>query len=240
MPESLDAVDVVILAGGQGTRLSAIPGDVPKPMRPVDGRPFLEHLFDQVRAGGARKILLSLGYKRDHFETRFRKVPPQGLDVRFCVEKAPLGTGGGLRNALPLLSRPTVLVLNGDSYADTDLRPLLEKHRAWAAKATILVTRVPDASRFGRVQFDPSGTVTSFEEKGATGPGFINAGVYAMERGVLEGIAPGRDVSLERQVFPGLVGAGLFAHAAFFPFVDIGTPESYKEADTFFKRKRAP
>jgi NDP-sugar pyrophosphorylase family protein len=240
MPESLDAVDVVILAGGQGTRLGALPGDVPKPLRSVDGRPFLEHLFDQLRAAGATKVLLSLGFKNDHFETRFRKAPPQGLDVRFSVEKTALGTAGGLRNALPLLSRPTVLVLNGDSYADTDLRPLLERHRALAAKATILVTRVPDASRFGRVQFDPSGAVTGFLEKSEAGPGFVNAGVYALERSVIERVPAGRAVSLERQVFPGLVGDGLFAHAAFFPFVDIGTPESYKEADTFFKRKRSP
>lgn len=238
MPETLDNVDVVILAGGQGTRLSAIPGDVPKPLRPVDGRPFLEHLLDQLRAAGARKVLLSVGYKSDHFETRFRRVPPQDLEVRFCMEKTPLGTGGGLRNALPLLSRPTALVLNGDSYADTDLRAFLDRHRALAAKATILVTRVPDAARFGRVQFDPSGAVTAFLEKSEAGPGFINAGVYALERSVIEGIPSGRAVSLELQVFPGLLGGGLFAHAAFFPFVDIGTPESYKEADTFFRKKR--
>jgi len=238
MPESLDNVDVVILAGGQGTRLAAVAGDVPKPMLAVDGRPFLEHLFDQLRAGGAKKVLLSLGTKSDHFETRFRRVPPQGLDVRFCLEKTPLGTGGGLRNALPLLSKPTALVLNGDSYADTDLRPLLDRHRALGAKATILVTRISDASRFGRVQFDPSGAVTAFLEKAEGGAGFINAGVYALERSVIEGIPSGRTISLEKQVFPGLVGGGLFAHGAFFPFVDIGTPESYKEADTFFKRKR--
>ena len=239
-PETLEAVDVVILAGGQGTRLSALPGDVPKGLRPVDGRPFVEHLFDQLRAGGAARVVLSLGYRSEQFSDRFRRHPPEGLDLRICLEKVPLGTGGGLRNALPVLSRPTALVMNGDSYADTDLRGLVEKHRALAAKATLLLTRVPDAARFGRVKFDESGAVTAFSEKGEPGPGFINAGVYAIERAVIEEIPPGRPVSLEREVFPGLVGRGLAGHAAFFPFLDIGTPESYREADTFFRRKRTP
>ncbi len=240
MPESLDAVDVVILAGGLGSRLAALPGDVPKPMRSVDGRPFLEHLFDQVRAAGATRAVLCLGHQSGHFETRFRRVPPEGLQLRISTERTPLGTGGGLRNALPLLSKASVLVMNGDSYADTDFRLLLARHRAARARATILVTRVPDASRFGRVQFGPSGEVTGFAEKEAPGPGFISAGVYVLERAAVEAIPPGRAVSLEREVFPSLVGAGLHAHAAFFPFVDIGTPESYREADTFFRKRRAP
>jgi NDP-sugar pyrophosphorylase family protein len=213
---------------------------VPKGLRPADGRPFLEHLLEQLQGGGAARVVLSLGYRSEQFSDHFHRRPPAGLELRFCLEKTPLGTGGGLRNALPVLSKSTVLVLNGDSYADTDLRELLRKHRTLGAKATLLLTRVADAARFGRVQFEPSGAVSAFAEKGNPGPGFINAGVYAIERAVIEEIPPGRPVSLEREVFPGLVGRGLFGHAAFFPFVDIGTPESYREADTFFKRKRTP
>ena len=133
-----------------------------------------------------------------------------------------------------------MLVLNGDSYADTDLRELPAAHRARKARATLLLTRVPDASRFGRVEIDASGAVTSFVEKGAPGPGLVNAGVYAIERPVIEEIPADREVSLERETFPSLVGRGLFARGDAFPFVDIGTPESLAEAGLFFERRRRP
>ncbi len=233
--EPLAAVDVVILAGGRGTRLG---GDVPKCLREVAGRPFLEHLFDQLRSAGAARAILSLGDRAEQFIGRYADRPPAGLELAFSREERPLGTGGGLRHALPLLSRPAALVLNGDSYADADRRDLFAKHRRWGARATLLLARVPDASRFGRVEVAPTGAVLSFVEKGRAGPGLINAGVYAIERSVIEEIPADRDVSLERETFPSLVGRGLFAHAGEFPFVDIGTPESLAEAGPFFERKR--
>jgi len=238
MPDALSAVDVVILAGGQGTRLAAVTAETPKPLAPVAGRPFLEHLLDQLRSYGARQVVLSLGYKPDVFSDYFRDHPPAGLDLKLAFERSPLGTGGGLRNAYPSLGSDTVLVLNGDSYVEADLGALVAFHRAKAAEITLLLTRVPDASRFGGVEVDASGAVTRFLEKGRTGPAFINAGVYVLQRTAVGAIPPARPVSLERDVFPARIGKRFFALGGDFPFIDIGTPESYREAHAFFKRKR--
>lgn len=229
----METPDVVILAGGRGTRLASLPDDVPKPLRPVGGRPFLAYLLDQVRAAGARRVVLSLGYKPEAFEEFARQ---EGLET--SIEPAPLGTGGGLRAALPRVSTETVVAMNGDSYAGVDLRLLAAVHRRRKARATMLLAEVDDASRYGRVEIDDDGTVERFSEKGEAGPGLINAGVYVLDRSVVSAIPEGRAVSLERETFPSLIGARFFGEPGSFPFLDIGTPESYAAAAAFFEKTR--
>jgi NDP-sugar pyrophosphorylase family protein len=226
--------DVVILAGGRGTRLQSVPGeDVPKPLRPVNGRPFVEYLLDQVRAAGLRRIILSLGYRPEAFDDLILR---NGLMK--SVEAAPLGTGGGLRAALPLLHSQTVLVMNGDSYADVDLRVPVVVHRRRRGLATMLLAEVEDTARYGRVEVGETGVVESFSEKGEAGPGHINAGVYVLSRSVIEEIPEGRPVSLERETFPSLIGRGFYAEAGSFAFMDIGTPEAYAASPAFFQKTR--
>jgi D-glycero-alpha-D-manno-heptose 1-phosphate guanylyltransferase len=234
MPDALSGLDVVILAGGQGTRLQSVPGDVPKPLRPVNGKPFLAYLVEQVRGAGARRIILSLGYRPDAFRDFAAR---EGLEV--SVESAPLGTGGGLRNALPLLRSDVVIALNGDSYASVDLGLLAALQRRRKARALMLLADVPDASRYGRVDIDEDGSVLSFSEKGEAGPGLINAGVYVLQRSVLAEIPEGRAVSLERETFPSLIGHGFYGEPGAFAFLDIGTPESYAAASEFFQKTRS-
>jgi NDP-sugar pyrophosphorylase family protein len=229
----METPDVVILAGGRGTRLASLPGDLPKPLRPVNGRPFVGYLVDQVRAAGARRIVLSLGYKPEAFDEFVRQ---EGLET--SVETEPLGTGGGLRAALPRLNTETVVALNGDSYASVDLRVLAAVHRRRKARATMLLAEVEDASRYGRVEIDDDGAVERFAEKGEAGPGLINAGVYVLDRSVLAAIPEGRAVSLERETFPSLIGGRFFGEPGTFPFLDIGTPESYAAAAAFFEKAR--
>jgi NDP-sugar pyrophosphorylase family protein len=234
MPDALSGVDVVILAGGQGTRLQSVPGDVPKPLRPVNGRPFLSYLLDQIRASGGRRIILSLGYRPDAFREFATR---EGLEV--SVEPAPLGTGGGLRNAFPLLRSDAVMAMNGDSYAAVDLGLLAALQRRRKARAMMLLAEVADASRYGRVEIDEDGSVLSFSEKGEAGPGLINAGVYVLQRSVVADIPEGRAVSLERETFPSLIGTRFFGEPGAFPFMDIGTPESYAASSEFFQKTRS-
>ncbi len=134
MPDGLKNIDVVILAGGKGTRLQSLPGDVPKPLRPVNERPFLSYLLEQVREAGARRIVLSLGYQPDTFRDFATR---EGAEI--SVESEPLGTGGGLRTALPLLKTDTLLAMNGDSYAGVDLSLLTALHRRRKGEATMLL-----------------------------------------------------------------------------------------------------
>jgi len=233
MPDGLAGLEVVILAGGRGTRLQSVPGDLPKPLRPVDGRPFLSYLLDQVRGAGARRVILSLGYRPDAFQELAAR---EGLEL--AVESEPLGTGGGLRTALPLLRAETVLAMNGDSYASVDLALLAALHRRRKARATMLLAEVAEASRYGRVEIDEDGSVLRFSEKGEAGPGLINAGIYVLQRSVVAAIPEGRAVSLERETFPSLIGSGFFGEPGAFAFMDIGTPESYAASTEFFQKTR--
>lgn len=233
-PDGLAGLDVVILAGGRGTRLQSVPGDIPKPLRPVNGRPFLSYLVEQVRGAGARRVLLSLGYHPDAFRDFAAR---EGVET--SVEPAPLGTGGGLRTALPLLRTETILAMNGDSYASVDLALLAALHRRRMARATMLLAEVPDAARYGRVEIDEDASILRFAEKGEAGPGLVNAGVYVLQRSVLAEIPEGREVSLERETFPSLVGTGFFGEPGTFAFMDIGTPESYAASSEFFQRARS-
>jgi NDP-sugar pyrophosphorylase family protein len=123
-------LDVVILAGGPGTRLQSVPGNIPKAVRPVGGRPFLFRLLDQARDFGVRRVVLALGFRHEEILRCLGTRPPDGLDLRTSIEPTPLGTGGGLRRALPHLSAGTVMVMNGDSFVDADFTRLVETHRA--------------------------------------------------------------------------------------------------------------
>ncbi|HLY74276.1 MAG TPA: sugar phosphate nucleotidyltransferase, partial [Planctomycetota bacterium] len=151
-------------------------------------------------------------------------------------ESEPLGTGGALRKALPLLSTDCILAMNGDSYVDADLGGLAASHRRRKAQLTILLTRVEDAARYGGVDVGPDGSVLGFVEKGRSGPGLINAGVYVLGREGVQEIPAGRSVSLEREVLPARIGRGFYAQWGSYPFLDIGTPESYRQAEAFFAK----
>jgi NDP-sugar pyrophosphorylase family protein len=234
-----DEVIGAVLAGGLGTRLRAAVADRPKVLAEVHGRPFLAYLLDQIARAGVRQTVLLTGYMADRVEAEFGAAFA-GMALAYSPETQPLGTGGAVRFALPHLTRPTVLVLNGDSYCDLDLGAFYEQHQSGSA-ATLALTSVPDASRYGKVRLSDAGLVERFEEKQpGAGPGWINAGVYLMARPLVEEVPAGKVVSLERDVFPGWAAAG---HCHGFKtagrFLDIGTPESYSEAAAFFAGDRS-
>jgi mannose-1-phosphate guanylyltransferase len=220
-------VIAVLLVGGEGTRLRPLTEWLPKPMLPIANRPFLEHQIDHLREHGIDRVILSCGYLPgpilDHFGDR----------LEYAVEPQPLGTGGAIRFSAEGIDE-TFVVCNGDVLTDLDLTALVAQHRRCAARATIALHRVDDPSAYGLVRTDGDGRVTAFVEKPAPGEAdvdTINAGTYVLEPAVLELIEPGRAVSVEREVFPRLVGRGLYASVDEGHWGDIGTPQSYLAAN---------
>lgn len=230
-------VSAVILAGGLGTRLGSVVAHRPKVLAEVQGRPFVSYLLDQVAAAGVKDVVLCTGYLGAQLETTFGD-RYGSLRLRYSREISPLGTGGALRLALPILRMDPVLVMNGDSYSQVNLQAFCLWHQSCGANATLLLTKVSDTRRYGQVHVSAEEVVIRFDEKGDTaGPGWINAGIYLLSQGLLEAIPPGRTVSLEREVFPAWIGKGLYAYRSQGPFLDIGTPESYAEAAQFFSAR---
>lgn len=235
MKQNLSDIPAVILAGGLGTRLRSVVADRPKCLAEINGRPFLAYQLDQLIKAGIRRAVICTGFLSTQVEETFG--PTYGtISLHYSPEHEPLGTGGALRNALPLLDHGPLLVMNGDSYLDADLPAFFDFHLDSDALASILLTGMSDVSRYGQVEADDRDKVVGFIEKGKqSGPGWINAGIYIMEHSVVAAIPAGREVSLEREVLPSLIGKGFFARRNPGRFIDIGTPETYGEAARFFE-----
>ncbi len=234
---SLADLSVAVLAGGLGTRLRSVVSARPKVLARVLGRPFLTYLLDQLAAGGARKVVLCTGYLADRVEeilgSRYKT-----LRLVYSKEEEPLGTGGAIRHALEHFPSDLLLVMNGDSFVDADLIAYLHWFLEMERDASLLLVKVPDTSRFGRVTTGEDGLILGFEEKGTYfGPGWINAGVYLLKKKLLESIPTGKSFSLERELFPRLVEKLLYGYQSRGEFIDIGTPESYAQAENFFSKK---
>jgi D-glycero-alpha-D-manno-heptose 1-phosphate guanylyltransferase len=221
-------MDAIVLAGGFGTRLRDVVPDLPKPMAPVAGKPFLEILLRQLSDKGFRRIVLSVGFMSEtivgHFGSRF-----MNLELDYVVETAPLGTGGAVRYALEKAADDHVFVMNGDTYLDLEADQV---EALWRANGRpIIVGRpVPDAARYGRLLVE-DGQVRGFAEKGAGGPGLINAGCYIFNRGQLNSFPLLQPFSLESDYFLNAVAEtpfDLFVSSGH--FIDIGVPEDYARA----------
>lgn len=227
-------ITAVILAGGLGTRLRSVLSDRPKVLAEVLDRPFLTYLLDQLSSAGAREAILCTCYMVDRVQEVYGNTY-KSLQLLYSQEDEPLDTGGALRLALPLLKSDPVLVMNGDSYIHADLSSYVDWFFQLDRKASLLLTKVPDRSRYGVVKVEKDESITVFKEKGMTkGAGWINAGVYLVKTSLLRSIPSGKAFSLEREFFPSLVGNGLFGYQCKGRFIDIGTPESYIEAEKFF------
>ena len=218
-------MEAIVLAGGFGTRLRQVVADVPKPMAPIAGRPFLEILLGSLAHKGFHRVILSLGFMAEkvsgYFGARFA-----GMDLAYVVEDAPLGTGGAVRLAMSVCTQAHVFVFNGDTYLDLEA-DLIE--RQWqSSKCTIVVGRqVPDTARYGRLVVDRD-RITGFAEKGIIGPGLINAGCYILAADALDRFPLHQPFSFETdylapEVARGRVGVFVTEGA----FIDIGIPEDY-------------
>ncbi len=226
----------VILAGGFGTRIRHLLGDLPKPMAPVAGRPFLEWVVRYLAAQKIRRVLLSTGYRADTVAGHFAAQPVQGVRVTCVPETRPLGTAGGFLNAARggAESPAAWLVLNGDSLALAPLDKMFGLLNDAEVDGAILGRRVADASRFGTVSKNAAADLVSFNEK-RPGAGIINVGVYLFRASAIATFPDRVPLSFETDVFPALVAgrAGLKVCETEAPFLDIGTPESLPQATQF-------
>jgi mannose-1-phosphate guanylyltransferase len=225
-------MQALVLAGGEGTRLRPLTYTTPKPVMPLAGRPFLSFMLDWLRGHGVEEVILSCGFLSDAVRRVLGDIY-EGMRLRYVVEDEPLGTAGPVRLALDEgFLEERLLVLNGDVLTDMDLGAEIALHERTRAGATLALIAVDDVSSYGVVPTDENGRVEAFLEK--TGDPVptnrINAGAYVLERGVVETIEPGRAVSFEREIFPALVGDGLYGWAAEGYWIDIGAPERYLEA----------
>jgi NDP-sugar pyrophosphorylase family protein len=233
----LQNIDVVILAGGFGTRLRSVVSDRPKVLAPINGVPFLKCYLEWLRGFGARRIILSLGHQAGMVQEFVKLENWNGMEIVASVELTPLGTGGAVRACLPRLQSPAALVTNGDSVTRLDLCAFVEFHRAKAARVSIVLTHQPQVNASGLVGTDANDAVISFNEKpqNQNAGGYINAGLYLMQREAIAEIPASQPISLEQDVFPKCCGRGFYALKGEFPFIDIGTPESYRRAGEFFR-----
>jgi NDP-sugar pyrophosphorylase family protein len=198
----------------------------------VAGKPFLEYLLLQLKKNRITSVTLCVGYRGDLVREYFGNGDSWDLELTYSVEQELLGTAGALKLAEQHLHGEDFLALNGDSLFDVPLHELIAFHQERMAAATLALTRTDCPQRFGTVEIEEQGQVLRFLEKGQGRPGgFVNGGIYVIRRQVLREIPAGRAVSLERKVFPSLVSRGLYGLPFQGYFLDIGVPESLKQAE---------
>lgn len=222
--------EAIVLAGGLGTRLRAVVSDVPKPLAPVRGRPFLAYVLDHLAREGVRFAVLSVGYRADAVQAAFGDQHGT-MRIRYAVEAEPLGTGGGIRLALEQTKGRSVLALNGDTYIPADLDALSDLHEKSGADMTLALKPMTGCDRYGTLTLGDDRRITGFAEKGAVAEGLINAGVYAIRRGLLEEWPKGRGFSIEKDVLEKQAAKRRFVGMRCDTyFIDIGVPEDYARA----------
>jgi len=222
----------IVLAGGLGTRLRSVVSEVPKPMAPVAGRPFLERLLDYWIAEGVTEIVLSAGYLhgkvQEHFGNAYR-----GRPIIWSIESTPLGTGGGLMSAWEATPRDQpVLVVNGDTFFEARLDALKGMLESNAADGVMAVFEAPLERRYAGIATDASGRITGIGEAAPGRPGLMNGGAYLFAPPFFASAPGGRPMSLESDWFPAALARGqaLYACRTAGRFIDIGVPEDYARA----------
>jgi D-glycero-alpha-D-manno-heptose 1-phosphate guanylyltransferase len=217
----------IILAGGMGTRLRGVIEDVPKPMAPVGGKPFLEYLLLQLKRWEITDILLSVGYKKEAIKSRFGNGDSLSIHILYSEEDQPMGTGGALKKAISLSDDPCFIVMNGDSFFNIHFPDLITYHESKPGMATMSLALVKNRGRYGSVEIDDDGVVTTFQKEGSDTQGFINGGIYLMNRDISNYIPEG-PISLEGQVLP-LLQRDHQLYGKIFDafFLDMGLPKDY-------------
>jgi len=227
----VDDPKAVLLVGGKGTRLRSVLPSTPKPLASVGNRSFLELLVRQLRSQEIHHVVMCTGYLAEQIESEFGSGHALDVTIEYSKELYPLGTAGAVKLAKPYLNDASAfLVLNGDSFLEIDFRQLIRFHHEHGGLASIAVSRVKNASRYGTVQVDADMRVMGFFEKMVQEcSGIINAGVYVFSRAVFDHI-PDTPSSLEKNVLPQLLDLGVYALEQRGMFIDIGTPEDYARA----------
>lgn len=229
--------EAIVLAGGFGTRLSSVVDDVPKPMAPVNGKPFLHYILKQLVEANVSRVILAVHHKKEKIIEYLGDVY-LGLEIVYSIEEKALGTGGGIRQALEKCTTENVLVMNGDSLLDIELSGLIKAHEASQLKLTMALREMEDVSRYGAVDFDEKNRLTAFVEKGArSGNGYINSGIYIFNKQYFLAETKAGNFSLETEFLEPISGEKLiFTKVYNNYFIDIGIPEDFKRAQDEFKQ----
>jgi len=228
--------EAVILAGGLGTRLKSVVKGIPKPMAEICGRPFLSYILDFLHTQGIERVILSVGYKweviKDFFGSQYKN-----LELEYAIEDKPLGTGGGLKNALKYVCEEEVFVLNGDTFFDIDLNLFYNLHKSKNSKLSIALKKMENTVRYGAVEIDENNRIVSFLEKGKRVSGFINGGIYLLNKNFFNALSPEGNFSLEKDFLEKFYKDHEFYGFPFDGFfIDIGVPEDYERAGKEFER----
>lgn len=230
--------EAIVLAGGFGTRLRSVVSDVPKPLAPVAGRPFLGYLLDELYRQDYRHVVLATGYLHEKVEACFGR-HYRGIAIDYARELEPLGTGGAMVNGLQHCTEESVTVLNGDTFFGIDHGELIDFADRRQTPLAIVLRQVPDSGRYGAVEVDADGRITAFREKDPTaGEGFINGGIYRLQRSLFDGWAVGQSFSFEKELMQQRYREErYYAYASGAYFIDIGIPEDYARAQVDFKQR---
>jgi D-glycero-alpha-D-manno-heptose 1-phosphate guanylyltransferase len=220
--------EAIILAGGLGTRLQAVVADVPKCMAPVNGIPFIDFVITYLKGEGITRFIFSLGYKNEivigHLNFAWKDI-----DKVFVIEEEPLGTGGAIKKACEVVNDEHVVIVNGDTIFNINLTTLEEEHQFKHAECTIALAELSNFDRYGTVSFNEMGTVTAFHEKQFCKTGFINGGIYILnKKKFLLRLLPEK-FSFEKNYLESFTGSGIFNAQHYYSyFIDIGVPEDYE------------
>jgi D-glycero-alpha-D-manno-heptose 1-phosphate guanylyltransferase len=232
MADDLSNITTVILAGGLGTRLRPIIHDMPKVLAPIRGRPFITFLLDQAEHIGIKQVVLCTGYCANNVYEAIGQVY-KSMKIEYSVEDRPLGTGGALRLALPIIKSDHALVMNGDSICQVDLLSFSHFYQKHQSRASIVLAKMSETRDYGKVMVDDQDRIVNFLEKSDdSGSGWINAGVYLISREFIELIDKNYSISLEYDIFPNWIESGLYGYKSKGRFIDIGTPENYLAAES--------
>lgn len=229
--------EAIILAGGFGTRLQTVVNDVPKPMAPVDGQPFLNYVLMYLKHYGIKHVVLSTGYLA-HKISAYYNDGYEGMRVSYAIEDTPLGTGGGIRLAMQQCETKDILVLNGDSFFDVNLNTYFAQYQGFGSHGALALRRVENASRYGTIIQGNEQRIAAFKEKDSVDkPGLINGGVYLLNKEMFMVSTPAaKAFSIEKDFFEtelSTITLCGFEHDGY--FIDIGIPEDYHKAQEDFK-----
>lgn len=218
-------MQAIILAGGFGTRLKGVVSDLPKPMAPIRGVPFLSYILNQLDNNGFTKVILAVGYMGDKIQ-EFYGLKYKNIDIAYSYEDSPLGTGGCVVKSLDLVDDKYVFIINGDTYFDIDFTKLTQPKNV-----KIVCKYINNVSRYGKVIFDKNHIVTAFMEKGTNVPGYINGGIYYIYKNVFKSFIVKDKFSLEKDFFEKFIKQlNIEVYISEGYFIDIGIPEDYKRA----------
>lgn len=230
--------DVIILAGGLGTRLRSVIGEVPKPMALIGDKPFLEYLLDFLNKANVNKIIISVGYKKediiDYFGNKYKNI-----EIIYAEEEQPLGTGGAVLNAIKFVKNDKFFIFNGDTFFEVDLNEMIRFSEKKQADILVALKKLKNAERYGKVKIDEDFKIIEFIEKGSKQEGYINGGVYLVNKTMFEKLTLPKVFSFEKDFLEKYYKDFRFYGLAFDSyFIDIGVPEDYERAKIEIAKSR--